>query len=223
MTAMILLLAICSSAARLEAAGDLASAGAAWEAEGSMQGQVRVVGRMIEEAIYAGHGRRALLLMEELMATYPDHELYRFWEARIAWSCGLCREAVSSLESLETHDPWLKSRASGLAALYSGDAPSAAESLELSLREARTARRAFWSAVDLCSAYLAMGRFSDALLLSELLVHHFPGDRLAQVMYGLCLHGVARHGDAFEALSSVSPDNPAAYQMSRALMEGFLR
>jgi hypothetical protein len=205
----------------LENAGRLAEAGAAWEEQENLAGQVRIMGRLIEEAIYSGDGRRASLLVTELNTVLRDDELTEFWMARIAWSSGLSELAFSELSQLETDDPWLKHRASGLAALFREDGEEAVEELTLSVACASTGRRAFWSAVDLCSAYLLLDLHDDALQLSQMLCRSFPGDALGNVMYGLCLHASGNYSESFLILSAVDSSNSSALAMARALMEGF--
>jgi len=205
----------------LENAGRLAEAGAAWETEENISGQIRIMGRLIEEAIYSGDGRRASLLVTELNTVFRDDALTEFWMARIAWSSGLPVLASSRLAQLASDDLWLKHRANGLAALFREDGEEAVEELTLSIACASTRRRAFWSAVDLCSAYLAMGLFEEALELSQTLTVSFPGDAMGMVAYGLCLHATGNYSESFSVLSAVDSFNPAAESIARALMEGF--
>ena len=215
------LLLIFSSPLELELAGNLPEAGAAWQAEGNMAGQIRLSCRLIEEAIYAGHGQRALVLIREIETICPDPALSTFWKARIAWSAGLALEAVEALETLETDDPWLYHRARGLAALYRENGDEAADHLLIAVAAGSTSRRKFWSALDLCSAYLNIGLYSEAITLSELLVNNFTGDALAIVMYGLCLHADGRYGDSSRVLSQLEGAGYAAETMAAELMEGF--
>ncbi len=209
------------SPVELEQAGRLAEAGAAWEAEDDPAGQARIMGRLIEEAIYAGDGRRAVLLSIELQSLCGDGDLYDFWMARIAWISGLSELAITKLMLLAPDDPWLYHRARGLSALFREDGKTAVEELMLSIASASTARKAFWSAIDLCSAYLNLGMYEEALYLSRLIRVHYPGDVLGDVMYGLCLQTSGQFGESSRVLNTVDSSNPAAEHIARRIMEGF--
>ncbi|MCD6589151.1 MAG: hypothetical protein J7K88_11435 [Candidatus Fermentibacteraceae bacterium] len=217
----VLLFVVCFSPLDLELAGKLPEAGAAWEEEGSLSGQIRVMGRLVEEAIYAGDGRRAFLLASELENICHDSDLQQFWMARIAWTSGLPVLAAEQLKQMNPSDPWLLHRARGLSALFSENSGIAIQELTMSIAEASTARKAFWSGIDLCSAYLEAGRFSDALQLSRLIRVRYPGDAMGEVMYGLCLQVSGQFGESSRVLSSVDTGNPAAVSLARSIMEGF--
>jgi len=216
-----LLITLGFSPADLENAGRLVEAGTAWQAAGDPEGQVRIICRMLEEALYAGHAGRAGLLALELEGAGAGSDLVAFWSGRTAWTAGLPVQAAEMLDSLDTNDQWLKHRATGLAALFREDGETAVRELLLSIRYGSTVRRQFWSALDLCSAYLNTGRYDEALALSEMLHLNFTGDPMADVMYGLCLHESGRYGESYRILSGVDGSSPAAEQMARALMEGF--
>lgn len=205
----------------LELSGKLPEAGSAWESEASISGEVRIMGRLLEEAIYAGDGRRALLLSLELSGVYQNPELNAFWMARIAWISGLSNTAITELALISPDDPWLYHRSHGLSALFSEDTEMAISELTLSIASASTARKAFWSAIDLCNAYLAAGRIQDALHLSRMLRICYPGDALGDVMYGLCLQLSGQYAESSLVLAGVDSTNITAYQMSRTIMEGF--
>lgn len=223
MTSLVLpLLFLIFSPLELELAGNLPEAGAAWQEKSDIAGQVRITGRLIEEAIYAGHSERAMMLVEELQSVCPDPALAEFWKARTAWSCGLAIEAIEELETMETSDTWLYYRARGLAALYRGNGDEAVNYLLLATAAGTSARRQYWSALDLCSAYLNIGQYNEAITLSELLVNRFTGDALAVVMYGLCLHAHGRYGESSRVLSQVEGmGSYAAETMAAELLEGF--
>ncbi len=216
-----LLILMASSALELENEGHLARAGAAWQREGSIQGQARIMGRLLEEALYAGDGERALLLISELEPVCGDTSLVRFWRARIAWSAGLPELAAAELDQVCTSDPWLLHRAQGTAALYRGQGSEAAYQFILATAAAETARRKFWSGIDLCCAYLLEGMTDQALALSELLLYNYPADAMAEVMYGLCLHLSGQYSRASGVLSGVSGESAAAKRLAYILMEGF--
>jgi hypothetical protein len=219
---MLLLLVLAGiSPLELEMSGKLAEAGAAWEEQGDLSGQVRIMGRLIEEAIYAGDGRRVMLLTRELESVYSNSDLSRFWMARAAWISGLSGVSVEMLSDLSPSDPWLFHRARGLSALFSENSQVAIEELSLSLAMASTARKAFWSGIDLCSAYLNGGLYSEALQLSRMIRVNYPGDAMADVMYGLCLQVSGRFGESSEVLNSVDRSNPTAVSLARSIMEGF--
>ncbi|MCD4706761.1 MAG: hypothetical protein K8S62_03385 [Candidatus Sabulitectum sp.] len=205
----------------LEQTGKLAEAGALWETEENLAGQARIMGRLIEEAIYAGDSRRAVFLSMELQSIYANSDLEDFWMARIAWTSGLSEIAISELLLISPDDPWLDHRARGLSALFQEDGETAARELTLSIASASTARKAFWSAIDLCSAYLTLGRHEEALHLSRTIRIHYPGDALGDVMYGLCLQASGQFGESSRVLNSVDSSNPAAVSMARRIMEGF--
>lgn len=221
MIMFILILLAGLSPIELEQAGQLAEAGAAWEKEGNPAGQVRIMCRLIEEAIYAGDGRRAVLLSLELQSVYTNSDLEDFWMARIAWTSGLSELAVSELLLLSPDDPWLDHRARGLSALFQEDGETAVRELTLSIASASTARKAFWSALDLCSAYLTLGMYEEALYLSRFIHIHYPGDALGDVMYGLCLQTSGQFGESSRILIAVDSSNPVAENMAREIMEGF--
>lgn len=221
MTFIILILLTALSPLELEQAGLLPEAGAAWENENDLPGQVRIMGRLIEEAIYAGDGRRALLLILELQSVHRDDDLVDFWMARIAWSTGLSEYAADELMLISPSDPWLLHRSRGLSALFREDGETAVEELTKSIASASTTRKAFWSAIDLCSAYLNIGKNEEALHLSRLIWVHYPGDAFSDVMYGLCLQVSGQFGESSRVLSTVDSSNPAAELMARRIMEGF--
>lgn len=221
MTAFILILLAGFSPIELEQAGQLAEAGAAWQEQENLAGQVRIMGRLIEEAIYAGDGRRAILLSLELESACRDQDLVDFWMARIAWISGLSEYASRELLRMSPADSWLLHRARGLSALFREDGETAVEELTLSIAAASTARKAFWSAIDLCSAYLTLGMYEEALHLSRLIRIHYPGDALGDVMYGLSLQVSGRFGESSRVLNSVDSSNPAADFLARSIMEGF--
>ena len=205
----------------MENEGRLAEAGAAWQNEGSIQGQVRVMTRLLEEALYAGEGERALLLIQELEPVCGDTALVRFWRARVAWSAGLPELAADEVDDISTGDPWLLHRTLGTAALYRGQGAEAVNQFCQATAAAGTARRKFWSGLDLCSAYLMEGMTDEALELSELLVYNYTGDAMAQVMHGLCLHLTGHYSRAYGVLSGISGESPAAKRLANILMEGF--
>lgn len=221
MMALILILISGLSPLELEQAGMLAEAGAAWQEQGDLPGQIRIIGRLLEEAIYAGDGSRAALLAVELQNICYDPDLYDFWMARIAWISGLSEYAAEELRSISTSDQWLYHRSLGFSALFQEDGEKAVQEFILSISSASTARRAFWSAIDLCSAYLNCGMYEEALYLSRFIRIRYPGDAMADVMYGLCLQISGQFGESSMVLNAVDPLNSPADYLARTIMEGF--
>lgn len=222
MTHLLCVLLLASSPAELEAAGLAVEAGAAWEEQGDIPGQIRVMTTMLEDALYSADVRRAWLLAGELAVLGADEAMLDFWLARIAWGSGLREEASSSLALLETSDPWLQHRARGLSLLYGGNPEEAATQLALSVSAAGTARRGFYSSLDLACALMASGETARALEISELLCTMFPSDPLARVMKGLCLQLSGRSAAAARELASLSPGNlPGARNIAARLLREF--
>ncbi|HPF32393.1 MAG TPA: hypothetical protein PK907_05180 [Candidatus Sabulitectum sp.] len=222
---MILLLAalLSSSALDLENAGLLPEAGEAWAEQGSVPGQARILCRMLEEALYAGEGDRALLMIETLAPFCGDTALVDYWTARAAWTAGLSQLAAGVMDGIESDDPWLLYRARGTAALYRNAGEEAGEWFLLSLAAADTARKGFWSAVDLCLALLETGDRQGALALSGLLLYNYPGDAIAPVLHGHCLQASGEHGAAAAILAGIDAGNPAVSRIAERLMEGYER
>ena len=206
---LIALLVVSVPASELEATGQLVSAGAAWEEQEDVPGQLRIMTAMIEDALYSADVRRAWLLAGELSGMGVDVALLDFWGARIAWASGLASEAATTLSGIETGDPWLLHRAGGLALLYSGDPDGAVTELALSVSLAGTGRKAFYSSLDLATALLAGGETEKALQVSSILCSMYPHDALARVMYGLCLQLSGSSAQALRELSSLPPGHLA--------------
>ncbi len=220
---MVLILVLISSLSplELEQAGLLPEAGAAWQEQGNPAGQIRIMGRLLEEAIYTGDGSRATLLAIELQNICYDQDLYDFWMARVAWISGLSEYAVEELRSISPSDQWLYHRSMGFSALFQEDGEKAVEEFILSISSASTARRAFWSAIDLCSAYLNCGMNQEALYLSRFIRIRYPGDAMADIMYGLCLQVSGQFGESSRVLNAVDSANSPAKHLARNIMEGF--
>ncbi len=221
MMVLIFILISALSPLELEQTGQLAEAGAAWQEQGNLSGQIRIMGRLIEEAIYAGDGRRAALLAVELQNICYDPELYDFWMARIAWISGLSEYAAAELQSISASDLWLYHRSMGFSALFQEDGEKAVQEFIISISSASTARRAFWSAIDLCSAYLNCGMYEEALYLSRFIRIRYPGDAMADIMYGLCLQVSGQFGESSRVLNAVDSANLPAEYLARSIMEGF--
>lgn len=221
MIALLVILLSGVNPAELESAGLLAEAGAAWQEKGSIPGQARVMCRMLEEALYAGCGERALLLVMELEPVCGDTALAGYWTARAAWSAGLPEVAAAELDLIVSQDPWLYHRSRGTAALYREQAGVAVNEFLLSIALADTGRKKFWSGIDLCLAYLSDGRIHEALALSELLLYNYTGDDFARVMYGLCLHASGDFSTSAGVLAGTGSSNPSAERLADLLMEGF--
>lgn len=212
---------LAAGALELEEGGELARAGAAWQEKGDLQGQARILGRLLEEALYAGHANRAEWLIEDLEAIGCDSSLVLYWRARLAWTCGLERLAVEWLGRVEG-EPWLEHRAAGTAFVYRGMGEDACAELTASLREGNTRRRRFLSAVDLCFALLQAGRIEDALELSSLMADSFPGEGLAAYSRAMTLHAAGSDGQAVPILQSLAGQeavDPAMADLARGLLE----
>lgn len=222
MTHLLVMLLLAASPAELEASGLLVDAGAAWEERDDIPGQIRIMTTMLEDALYSADVRRAWLLAGELSQLGADDALLDFWLARIAWGSGLRTEASDALGRIETPDPWLYHRARGLSHLY-GDRPrEAVAQLALSVSEAGTARRGFYSSLDLACALIAAGEAEKALEVSEALCALFPNDALATVMKGLCLQLTGQSAAAVRELTSLSPGHPpGARNIASRLMREF--
>ena len=220
---ILVLLLISRGALELENAGLLSEAGEAWEEQESVSGQTRILCRMLEEALYAGERDRALLMLETLSPFSGDTALVDYWTARAAWTAGLSRLAAEGMDLVRSEDDWLMFRARGTAALYRDEGEEASEWFLLSLAAADTARKGFWSGVDLCLALLCAGDNHGALALSRLLLYNYPGDALAPVLYGHCLQASGEHAEAAAVLTDAGAGNPAVSRLAHRLMEGYER
>ena len=208
---ILVLLLISRGALELENAGLLSEAGEAWEEQESVSGQTRILCRMLEEALYAGEGDRALLMIETLSPFSGDTALVDYWTARAAWTAGLSRLAAEGMDLVRSEDDWLMFRARGTAALYRDEGEEASEWFLL------------WSGVDLCLALLCAGDNHGALALSRLLLYNYPGDALAPVLYGHCLQASGEHAEAAAVLTDAGAGNPAVSRLAHRLMEGYER
>ncbi len=211
------------SPGELETAGRLAEAGAAWEARGDLNGQVRVMTSMIEDALYSADVRRAWLLAGELSGMGVGQDLLNFWGARIAWASGLGSQASLALSALETDDPWLWHRARGLSLLYGGKPSEAVTELAMSVALAGSRRRGFYSSLDLAAALMASGETGKALEVAGALREGFPSEPLAMVMMGLCLQLEGSGARGVRELTAVSPSHSAgARSMAARLLREFV-
>ncbi len=191
-----------ASGSDLEIKGELIEAGAAYQEENDSSGEVRILSRFLEEALYAGQNRHAynLLLILEF---YPlEVGYYEYWYARLAWSCGLSEYACNSLDSLNA-DQWLTARARGLAAQFRGDAKLAIQYYRESWTSARTSRERYYSALDLSFALLQTGEYSEAEMITSFLVENFPGEGIPLIALGLIHYEQNRFGPAMTVLQSV--------------------
>jgi hypothetical protein len=221
---MVLLLGLTGvSPGELETSGSLPEAGMAWQEEGDLAGQARILCRLLEEALYAGHGVRARMLVSELTGMVADERMIDFWWARIAWIAGLEQLAVEELEAIPGDD-WLALRARGMARSLARDPATAIPLLERSLEAATTTRRRFWSAVDLCWAELAAGNTGTALQMASFLSDSFPGDALPDVLRALCEYRSGNFASAMVLLQRVTIDpmsGTGPVSMARDLLEDF--
>lgn len=183
----------------LERQGRLWEAGAAYDEQGNVEGKARVMGRLLEEALYAGHPNRSFWLMEELLMMGVDSSMAGFWNGRLAWVCGLREHACSLLNSVEG-DAWLVRRAQGISHLYRGDTDGAIDHLRASYLSAATNRRRFYSALDLGFALLMDGRAGDGLAVAGFLRNRFPGEGLPLILEALCLQSLGEFAMAMACL-----------------------
>ncbi len=226
MTILVVLLAIGLtgvSPTELEIAGSLAEAGLAWQEEGDLGGQARILCRLLEEALYAGHGNRARILIDDLARFGIDIELVDFWYARLAWITGLESMAIEELESF-TGDGWLAHRARGLAHILRRHPEDAIPELESSLRSAGTTRKRYYSALDLCWAELASGNIPKAMQIATFLTEHFPQEGLPDIMLALCFQRSGSFASAMMLLQNTSADQSMGTgprSMAKDLLEDF--
>lgn len=191
-----------TSGSNMEINGDFVGAGAAYEEENDSSGEVRILSRFLEEALYAGQDRHAynLILILEL---YPlEAGYYDYWYARLAWSCGLSELASRCLDSLNA-DQWLTARAAGLAAQFRGNAELAVQYYRESWTSARTSRERYYSALDLSFALLQTGDYSEAEMITSFLAANFPGEGIPLIALGLIHYEQNRFGPAMTVLQSV--------------------
>lgn len=191
-----------TSGSDMEIKGEFVGAGAAYQEENDSSGEVRILSRFLEEALYAGQNRHAynLILILEL---YPlETVYYDYWYARLAWSCGLSEFACSSLDSLNA-DQWLTARAAGLAAQFRGNADLAVQYYRESWTSARTSRERYYSALDLSFALLQTGDYSEAEMITSFLAENFPGEGIPIIALGLIHYEQNRFGPAMTVLQSV--------------------
>ncbi len=214
-------LGLAEDAARYEAAGDLASAGALYEQAGDLQGIARVLCSLVEEALYAGHANRALWLIQELSATSGDDELTDYWYARLAWCCGLDSMARAGLDSVDG-EAWIVHRARGTSLLYAGDTGGAVREFAISLGSGTTARRRFYSALDLGFALLADGRTDEASSVAGFLRGAFPSEGLPAVLQAITLWRSgypSRAAALLDSLRSCGTLSPVVRDMATRTLE----
>ena len=186
----------------MEIKGEFIEAGAAYQEENDSSGEVRILSRFLEEALYAGQNRHAYNLIQ-ILELYPiESAYYDYWYARLAWSCGLSEFACKSLDSLNA-DQWLTARAGGLAAQFRGDAELATQYYRESWTSARTSRERYYSALDLSFALLQTGGFSEAEMITSFLAENFPGEGIPLIALGLIHYEQNRFGPAITVLQSV--------------------
>ena len=191
-----------TSGSDMEIKGEFIEAGAAYQEENDLHGEVRILGRFLEEALFAGQNRHAynLILILEL---YPlESSYFDYWYARLAWSCGLSEFACNCLDSLNA-EQWLKARANGLAAQFRGNAELAVQYYRESWISARTSRERYYSALDLSFALLQTGDYSEAEMIASFLVENFPGEGIPLIALGLVHYEQNRFGPAMTVLQSV--------------------
>ena len=209
-----------SAGSTLEISGDLVQAGQIYQEENDLLGQIRVLGRFLEEALYAGRTQHAMELLM-VMELYPiEKSYYDFWYARLSWSCGLSEFACNSLDSI-SGDPWLSARSRGLAAQFRGDAATAADYFRQSWLCATSTREKFYSALDLCFSLVQTGDLMEAQTISTYLSEHFPGEGLPRIAFALSLHSQNRFGEAMTVLQSVSDGDytGSARHLASSLLE----
>ena len=191
-----------ASGSELEMNGNFIDAGAAYSEDNDMCGEVRILSRFLEEALYAGQTMHAYDLIHTLELYPIESGYFDYWYARLAWSTGLSEFACESLDSLSS-DPWLKARSSGLAAQLRGNAEIAAQYYRQSWLSARTSRERYYSALDLSLALLQTGEYSEAELIAAFLSEHFPGEGMPLIALGLIHYEQDRFGPSMTVLQSV--------------------
>lgn len=200
---LVIIALLTASGTELEITGDLVRAGKAYQDEHDAHGQVRILSRFLEEALYAGQNNHAYDLILILEMYELDHGYFDFWYARLGWSCGLAEYACKTLDSLQA-DRWLATRGHGLAAQYRGNYEQAVEMYRESWNYAVTARQRFYSALDLSFALLQTGNYTDSEAIASFLVDNFPNEGLPVIALALSLHGQNYFGQAMTILQSVS-------------------
>ncbi len=192
-----------SSGSDLEIAGKYVETGRAYSEDNDAAGEVRILTRFLEEALYSGNSTHALNLILQL-EQFPLKPCYfDFWYARLSWSCGLPEYACSALDSIHG-DPWLENRANGLSAQLRGNGSRAVEMFELSLDNAKSSNERFYSALDLSFALIQTGKFEDAESVAFFLSSNFPGEGLPVISLALNFKEQNRFVDAMSILQSLS-------------------
>lgn len=217
---LLLLAMLLSQGSRLEMAGDLVEAGRKYSEEMDLAGEVRIIGRFIEESLYSGNSVHALDLMLRLESLALEEGYHDFWFARLAWSCGLAEYSCTALD-MQTGSPWLRSRAAGMALQFRGDPLPAAEMFLLSMEQAVSTRQRYYSALDLSLALVGAGMFPEAEEVAMFLTENFPREGIARVALALSLHGQGRFGRAMSVLQSVYDDTGFSFisrDYARSLM-----
>ncbi len=186
----------------MEINGDFVEAGAAYREDNNSSGEVRILSRFLEEALYSGQSRHAynLILILELYPLEAGHSEY--WYARLAWSCGLSELACRCLDSLDANQ-WLTARAAGLAAQFRGNAELAVQHYRESWTSARTSRERYYSALDLGFALLQTGDYSEAEMITSFLAENYPGEGIPLIALALIHYEQNRFGAAMTILQSV--------------------
>lgn len=189
----------------LEREGRLWEAGVAYQEEGNLQGEMRVMCRLLEEALYAGHPFRSARLIDELESMGADPADVALWRARLAWVCGLEQLARRELEEM-SGPGWTGRRAAGLAYLYRLRPERAVEELRSAYVEAENDMERYYAAVDLTYAMLAAGMTGRALEAADSLTAALPHDGLPAVLRCLCLRRAGRYAEAMTGLDSLAAD-----------------
>jgi tetratricopeptide (TPR) repeat protein len=203
----------------LEESGLLWQAGAAWQAEGSVEGQARVICRLLEEALYAGHANRASWLIEDLESLSPEPGLSDYWNGRLAWACGLDSTAIALLQSVDGGQ-WIEHRAAGTAFVYMGRPADAVDEFELALASGSTLRRKFWAAVDLCFACIQDGDLDRASEVCAILEMSWPTEGIPPILRALILRERGRETEAQAVLQALlSTQDAAVADMAGMLLE----
>ncbi len=199
---IISIILLMASGSEMEINGDFVEAGAAYREDNNSSGEVRILSRFLEEALYSGQSRHAynLILILEL---YPLEAGYsEYWYARLAWSCGLSEYACRCLDSLDANQ-WLTARAAGLAAQFRGNAELAVQHYRESWTSARTSRERYYSALDLGFALLQTGGYSEAEMITSFLADNYPGEAIPLIALALIHYEQNRFGPAMTILQSV--------------------
>lgn len=203
-----------------EQQGMLIEAGAAYQDEGLLADQSRILCSFLEDALYAGDANRALDIIR-LFKQYPiDLRLLSFWYGRLAWQTGLSDTACELLQTVDGDD-WLSFRARGIQMTYRNSPAEAVEYLSEAVTLATSSRELYYASVDLCFALIQSGSYIGSELISRHLVLVYPNDGLAPVVLALSLLQQSKFAEAMNLLQATA-DNDIFEAGSRLMAASLL-